>query len=226
MSIIEKRRKESRGFSLLELMTVVSIMAVLATISFPGVKLALMNAQMTRSLANIRSIGMGLRNWATDNEGVFPAGETFLGEEIASSNDAFRVLLPDYIDNESIFVVPRSARGAAADNRIDEPEDVLRPGENHFAYIAGLHDTSRSNWPLVVDGTNGSGEYVREAGRKGGCWEGRKVLVAYVGGSAEAARLQGDDDARYLPREGYPEENALAVGYMGDAVELLEADES
>lgn len=80
-------------------------MAVLATISFPGVKLVLMNAQMTRYGANIRSIGMGLRNLSTDKEGLFPAGEIFLGEKIASSNDAFRLLLPDYIDNEDIFAV-------------------------------------------------------------------------------------------------------------------------
>jgi len=224
--LLEKRRNRSGGFSLLELMTVVSIMAVLATISFPGIKIALMNAQMTRSLADIRSIGLGLRSWATDNEGVFPAGETFLGEEIASSNDAFRLLVPDYVDSEKIFSVSRSARGSKADNRIESAAEILEPGENHFAYVAGLFDTSRSNWPLVADGTNGTGTYVREVGQKGGCWEGRKALVAFVGGSAEVIRLQGDDSERYIPREGYPEENALDVSYMGDTVELLEADES
>ena len=130
-------------------MTVVYIMAVITTIAFPGIKLAMMNAQMARTTANARSIVIGLRAWAADNGGAFPAGETYEGEEIVSANDAFRDLLPYYIDTEAIFAVSRSNYGKQADNRIEEWDEVLEPGENHFAYIAGLSDTSRSNWPLV-----------------------------------------------------------------------------
>lgn len=225
MNPVPNPNRIRRAFSLLELMTVVSIMAVLATISFPGIQIAMTNAQLARTTAHVRSIAMGLRGWAADNEGVFPAGEDFYGEEITSSNDAFRDLLPDYIDNEQIFAVARSAWGPSADNRIDDRAEVLEPGENHFAYIAGLHDTSRSNWPLVVDGTDGNGTYHRERGRRGGCWDGRKTLVAYIGGHAAAVRLRGDRSERYLPREGYPEENALDVAYMGEEVVLLEPEE-
>ena len=220
-----QNRDRRRGFSLLELMTVVSIMAALAAISFPGIRAAMTNAQMAQGTANIRSIAQGLRAWAADNEGVFPVEESFHGEEIVSANDAFRELVPEYIDNEKIFALARSARGPKADNRIDERDEILEPGENHYAYVAGLHDTSRSNWPLVVDGTDGSGYYVQQRGSKGGAWEGNKALVAYIGGNAEAVRLRGEDDRRYLPREGYPEENALAVEYMGNHVELLEAED-
>lgn len=227
LTMILRRRysKPVRAFTLIEMMTVVAIMAVLTTVAFPGIKMAMVNAQMARSTADARSIAMGLRSWATDNDGNFPVGETFEGEPISSSNDAFRDLVPDYIDTESIFVVGRSNHGSRADNRIDEVDDILQPGENHFAYVAGLTDTSRSNWPLVVDGTDGSGKYLVEPGEKGGCWEGRKAIVAYVGGSAAAVRLRGDRKGpKYIPREGYPEENALDVEYMGEDVELLEPD--
>lgn len=215
------------GFTLIELLTVISIMAILATISFPAVKMATMAGQMTRATSDARSIGMGLRAWATDSDGLFPVGEVEEGEELETSNDVFRLLIPDYVDNERIFANGRSVVGRSADNRFDEEEEVLEAGENHYAYVAGLTTTSRSSWPLVVDGTNGSGYYVSEQASKGGCWEGTKAIVAYVGGNAGAVKLKGDKGGdRFIPRDGYPEENALDVeSYMGDSVELLEPEE-
>ncbi len=81
--------------------------------------------------------------------------ETCEGDPISSFNDAFRDLVPNYIDTEAIFVVGRSNHGRSAVNRVDEVDDILQPGGNHFANVAGLTDTSRSNWPLVVHGNFG-----------------------------------------------------------------------
>jgi len=155
MILTRRYTKPIDAFTLIEMMTVVAIMAVLTTVAFPGIKMAMVNAQMARSTQDARSIVMGLRSWATDNGGAFPAEETYEGDSISSSNDAFRDLVPDYIDTEAIFVVGRSNHGKSADNRIDEVDDILQPRENHFANVAGLTDTSRSNWPLVVDGNFG-----------------------------------------------------------------------
>lgn len=216
----------SAGFSLIELLTVVSIMAILGTIAMPALRTGITSAQMARTTANARSISLGLRTWAADNGGVFPAFEDLEGNSITTSNDAFRALVPYYIDTEKIFTVSRSAWGKEADGRKTEVSDILEPGENHFAYVAGLSDTSQSSFPLVADGTNGSGLYVTESGQKGGCWEGRKAIVAFVGGNAEAITLRGPRDGeRHIPREGYPDENALLVDYMGEDVERLEPAE-
>lgn len=220
-----KNTRRSSGFSLIELMTVVSIMAILTTVAVPSMKTAMINAQMARATANARSIVIGLRAYATDNDGMFPSFDEESEEPFADSNEAFRTLVPYYIDSEQIFTQGRSAWGKTADNRFEEPEDRLEAGENHYAYISGLTDTSRTGWPLVVDGTDGSGNYSSEVGEKGGCWEGRKAIMACVGGSASAIRLEGDKDERYLPREGYPDENALDVEYMGDDVMLLDPAE-
>lgn len=220
-----KHTRRISGFSLIELMTVVSIMAILTTVAVPSMKTAMINAQMARATANARSIVIGLRAFATDNDGMFPYFDEDSEEEFADSNEAFRTLVPYYIDSEAIFTLGRSAWGKEADNRFEEPEDRLEPGENHYAYVAGLTDTSRTGWPLVVDGTDGKGTYTSEPGKKGGCWEGRKAIMACVGGSASAIRLRGDEEEKYLPREGYPDENALDVEYMGEDVKLLDPAE-
>jgi prepilin-type N-terminal cleavage/methylation domain-containing protein len=214
------------GFSLIELMTVTAIIAILAAVTFPGIQGAIRAAQMNAAMQNAKQISTGLRSWAGDYDGMFPGTvDVLTEEEFTNSNEVFRTLIPDYIDTERVFPVPGSAWGGRADGRIDDESDRLKAGENHWAYIAGLTTASRSDWPLIVDGTDGGGGYTREAGTKGGTWEGRKAIVIRVGGSAEAVPLMGDDDARYLPRYGYPEENALEVGaYMGEIVRLLDPE--
>ncbi len=214
------------GFTLVELLTVTAIIAILAAVMTPGVTAALRTAQMNAAMQNAKQLGNGLRAYAADWDGLFPSTVDFVTEEeYANSNEVFRTLVPDYIDTERIFSVPGSAWGPKADGRIEEQGDRLQAGENHWAYIAGLNSSSRSDWPLIVDGTNGSGGYLRQSGERGGCWEGRKAVVVRVGGSAEAVPLRGDDDDRYLPRYGYPEENALDVeSYMGDLATLLDPE--
>lgn len=222
--VVAANAPKQAGFTLIELMTVVVIISILAAVATPGVASAVRQAQMNAAMQNAKQISTGMRSFAADYDGVFPGTVDFVTEqEFSNSNEVFASLIPDYIDTERVFKVPGSAWGARVDGRMEEEGERLEPGENHWAYIAGLTTTSRSDWPLIVDGTNGSGKYGRTQGEKGGCWEGRKAIVVRVGGSAESVPLQGEDDERYLPRFGYPEENALDVsGYMGEGATLLD----
>ncbi|MCB1202865.1 MAG: type II secretion system protein [Verrucomicrobiae bacterium] len=217
-------RSSTSAFTLIELLTVTAIIAVLSAAIFPGVRASMRNAQMNAAMQNARQIANGLLNYANDYEGLFPGSfDPETDEEYSTSNEAFRLLIPEYIDTERVFAVAGSAWGPLADGRIEEESERLEPGENHWAYIAGLTNTSRSDWPLIVDGTDGNGTYARLQTEKGGLWEGNKSIVVRVGGSAETVRLRGDEEARYLPRYGYPEENALEIeAYMGDGPKLLD----
>ena len=69
---------------------------------------------------------------------------------------------------ESNFTVPSSPVGKKADNKVEPENRVLERGENHWAYIAGLSATSNSQWPLVVDHTDGTGRYVEKETEPGG----------------------------------------------------------
>lgn len=61
-----------RGFTLIELMVVIAIVAVLAILLFPSVSKTLERAQSAACQQNLRKIGGGMIQYASDNEGFFP----------------------------------------------------------------------------------------------------------------------------------------------------------
>jgi prepilin-type N-terminal cleavage/methylation domain-containing protein len=212
----------SRAFTLIELLVVIAIIALLAGIAVPVYQTAIMSGQQTAAMQNARQIGIGLLAYANDQGGVYPSGTNSYSQQIETSNDAFRSLIPTYIDNEKIFTVPGSKDGPNADNIISPVTEILKAGENHYAYIEGLTTTSSSMWPLIADGANGQGEYTDVQSDYGGVWKGTKAIVINVDSSAHIVPLLGTGANRYIPRYNDPTQNALEVSYMGGSAQLLE----
>jgi len=212
------------GFTLIELLVVISIIALLAGIAVPIYQTAMMSGQQAAALQNARQIGIALRAYANDNGGTFITGTAnAYGQQIQSSNDAFRSLIPTYLDNEQVFVVPVSVDGPRTDNKIDPYTNILKPGENHYAYIDGLTETSSSLWPLIVDGANSTGNYTTDQTAPGGVWKGTKAIVINCDSSAHLVPLLGPSTARYIPRFDDPTQDELNLSaYMGSTVQLLE----
>jgi prepilin-type N-terminal cleavage/methylation domain-containing protein len=212
-----------RAFTLIELLVVISIIAILAGIALPAYTGIIVNGRLAQATNNVRQIGLGLRLFAQDHDGIFPGERNDRGEASTTSNDAFRELLPAYIDNESVFTIPNSPVAKVADNDVRTPADILKRGENHWAYGAGLGTTSNSQWPIVVDHTDGTGRYVEKETEPGGTWKGIRAVVLRTDNSASSVRLAGPKLSRYLPRHDDKDKNALAVReYMGNGARLLE----
>jgi prepilin-type N-terminal cleavage/methylation domain-containing protein len=217
------RKYRLGGFTLIELLVVITIITILATIGFPIQQAIIESSRQVKAREHARQIVLGMRAYAVDSGGVFPGGKNQYGQEITNSNDAFRDLVPDYIEDERIFAVGGSQWGSKVDNKMESPGEILEAGENHFAYISGLSDSSRNWWPLVVDGTAGGGVYTRDQGQRGGRWKGKRAVVVFVDGSAAAAKLRGEGDHRFVPRLDDDNMNALDVeSYMPDGVQLLD----
>ena len=211
------------GFTLIELLVVIAIIAIIAGMAAPALQNAMVSGRQTQATSNARQIGLAMKMYANDNDGAFPSAASEPGESINTSNDAFRTLVPTYIDNESIFAVGGSKAGPKADNRMNTPSEVLSRGENHWAYVSGLSSSSNSTWPLIVDHTDGSGYYTNKEGDFGGTWKGGKAIVVRTDASAAAIKLEGLPAKRFLPRYDDKRKNALMVReYMGESVSLLE----
>jgi prepilin-type N-terminal cleavage/methylation domain-containing protein len=65
-------RPDPRGFSLVELLVVIGIIAVLVAILLPALSQARATAQRTQSASNMRQIGIALLMYADSNRGYFP----------------------------------------------------------------------------------------------------------------------------------------------------------
>jgi len=212
-----------KGFTLIELLVVISIIALLAALCMPVYTTAMMNAHMTTGLSNARQIGMALKMYAQDYNGSFPSGTNSYSQQILTSNDAYRSLIPNYLDNEKVFTIPNAKVGSSADNKTDPASEILKAGENAFAYVEGLSTSSNSNWPLIVDETDGTGHYTNIQTNLGGTWKGTKAIVVHTDVSCALTPLLGPSTQKYLPRFDDSTQNALDVtSYMGAGAQLLE----
>lgn len=78
------------GFTLTELMLVITIIAILASIAVTGVKSAREKARQTSCMSNLRQIGVAL--------------VTYRGDHSGSNPDWISNLYPNYIDDLSVYV--------------------------------------------------------------------------------------------------------------------------
>lgn len=163
------------------------------------------NARLTTAALNASGIYKSLLLYAQDHDGKFP-------EATANSNQAFRRLFPDYMEDEKVFFVPRSAWHDAAPNHRPDGDIGIKPnydqcllqGENHWAYVSGLNPDSPHQTPVIADGfVEGQiGTYTDDPKQKGGVWKGKKAIVIYIGGGAEHIELSRKTGFRVLHEKG------------------------
>jgi prepilin-type N-terminal cleavage/methylation domain-containing protein len=201
-----KINKTSSAFTLIELLVVIAIIAILASIALPAFSLVQERGKQTKDMSNGKQIALGLKQFATDHDGVFP--DKVPGADYAAaanlaagsfSNDALWWLFPTYMTSEDLFVVPGSAWSPnPPDNKVDAAgaagrTDTLKQGECAYYYVAALTDTSNPQFPLVGDAGAAAGlqNYTTVQTDKGGVWKGKKAIVIFVDGSGRTMTCDG-----------------------------------
>jgi prepilin-type N-terminal cleavage/methylation domain-containing protein/prepilin-type processing-associated H-X9-DG protein len=66
------KRNSPPGFTLVELLVVMAIIAILVAVSVPAYTMAIMQANKAKCAANLRNIGVGMLAFAGDNNGNLP----------------------------------------------------------------------------------------------------------------------------------------------------------
>lgn len=214
------------AFTLIELLVVITIIGILASFALPALQTAQVTAQQAKALSNARQIVGALRTYASDNDGKFPdhpvaAGGVAGPGDLATSNEAFRQLFPNYLTSEQIFYVPKSAwSNNKPDDRLDAETlsagpQTLNVGENHWAYFPKLTDSSNSAMPLVCDApiaANADPQYTDVATDKGGVWQGKLAIVVRIDQSAEKLKCVGTGLQRHPTRVS---QAGAPVNYLG-----------
>jgi len=70
-----------RAFTLIEMLVVIAILAMLASLIVPAVNVALQKGQETKCLANLRSMGQAVQLYLVEHEGRFPPALVSSGEQ-------------------------------------------------------------------------------------------------------------------------------------------------
>jgi prepilin-type N-terminal cleavage/methylation domain-containing protein len=196
-------RQPPTAFTLIELLVVITIIAILASFALPAYTAVQERAQQTKDLSNAKQIALALKQFAADNNGAFPSkapgADYAAAADLAAtskSNDAFWWLFPNYLQSEDIFVVSGSKwTPANPDNKIDAAgsaarTDSLKAGENSYAYVTGLTDTSNAAFPLIADGfTSTIPKYDTSKSNKGGVWAAKKAIVAFSDASGQIMKV-------------------------------------
>ena len=181
-------KKTSSAFTLIELLVVIAIIAILASLALPVFSSVLDRAKQTKDLSNAKQIGLACRLFAADHDGVFPNMDgwadpnvplTFASVAGKTSNEVFAGLIPTYDQQEKIFYLGGSAWSTKVpDELIAAATDRLDAGENNYAYMYGMNDTSNPSYPLLFDApTTGSTLYSTNPSTAGGVWKGKRAVV-------------------------------------------------
>jgi prepilin-type N-terminal cleavage/methylation domain-containing protein/prepilin-type processing-associated H-X9-DG protein len=72
MKIDFSERGRGRAFTLIELLVVIAIIAILAALLLPALSQGKQKAWTTSCISNLHQIGLGMRMFADDNDGLYP----------------------------------------------------------------------------------------------------------------------------------------------------------
>lgn len=141
-----------RGFTLLELLVVITIIAILGALGYQVGNRMLERGRSVACLQNLRGIGIGLRSYLVENSNVLPPlapGRSSRGEQLP----VLDVVLLPYVSDPRIFQCPGEAGGKLfKETGTSYHWNHLISGQSlNSLEMLGMEDMDITHVPLVAD---------------------------------------------------------------------------
>lgn len=106
--------KQSTGFTLVELLVVIGIIALLIGILLPALNKARQAAYQAKCGSNLHNIAIGIANYVTDYNGVLPASYLYVGHQIVNGVQSPTADTKGYVHWSSLIFRPDNSESKFA----------------------------------------------------------------------------------------------------------------
>lgn len=135
-----------RGFTLVELLVVMGIIAILAAILLPALQRAREAAQRTNCLNNIKQIGSALQMYRNEHDMMLPPNDNMAGGSLTAPYESLANLYPDYLAEGKVFFCPSDGNDTPDRQYIEdkfykmgEPQRGIRGGLGHVDDVSYVY---------------------------------------------------------------------------------------
>jgi prepilin-type N-terminal cleavage/methylation domain-containing protein/prepilin-type processing-associated H-X9-DG protein len=145
---VQQPDEHPKGFTLVELLVVIGIIAILISLIFPALAAARRAADQLQCASNLRSIGQGILIYLDENQNVFPPAYLYVNEQVNNGVETPINASAGYVHwstylystgtvpQAAAFQCPSMNRGGLPPD--DTTQDNLDPGQGSFE--AGVID--------------------------------------------------------------------------------------
>jgi len=101
-------RREPDGFTLIEMLVAIAIIAILVSLLLPVLLSARKAAQLTNCSSNLRQVGYGFHMYSVEFRGLIPHEDN--GDTQPPFDCGWYITIKDYSDNDTVFLCPSALR--------------------------------------------------------------------------------------------------------------------
>jgi prepilin-type N-terminal cleavage/methylation domain-containing protein/prepilin-type processing-associated H-X9-DG protein len=145
-----KENRKNLGFTLVELLVVIGIIALLIGILLPALNKARDSANTTKCASNLRSIGQAFQEYMDENQGVFPPSNFYTGLQINSNHTVQNPQTPLYGYTHWSALIKGNQWMAASDYLSSDPSPTY--GAPQLAAFMSTSGWEQVQCPALVNG--------------------------------------------------------------------------